>query len=124
MPDRLKSILVDDWENVTKHLQLVSVPAKKPASVILDEYYQHATGSGSRSETETDILDEVIQGLKEYFVEPSAASSFTASNGSNSSMCSRRWKTQLMTLRGKHWQTSTEESTCFACLVSEFAWLV
>lgn len=67
MPDRLKSILVDDWENVTKQLQLVSLPAKFPASVILDEYFTHATGSGMRTNAEIDILQEVIHGLKEYF---------------------------------------------------------
>ncbi|KAL5385992.1 hypothetical protein DPSP01_004427 [Paraphaeosphaeria sporulosa] len=67
MPDRLKSILVDDWENVTKQLQLVSLPAKFPASVILDEYFAHATGSGMRTSAEIDILQEVIHGLKEYF---------------------------------------------------------
>lgn len=67
MPDRLKSILVDDWENVTKQLQLVSLPAKYPASVILDEYFAYATAPGMRSNAETDILQEVIHGLKEYF---------------------------------------------------------
>lgn len=67
MPDRLKSILVDDWENVTKSLQLVSLPAKYPASVILDEYFAYATAPGMRSNAETEILQEVIHGLKEYF---------------------------------------------------------
>lgn len=67
MPDRLKSILVDDWENVTKSLQLVSLPAKYPASVILDEYFTYATAPGMRSNAETEILQEVIHGLKEYF---------------------------------------------------------
>ena len=67
IPDRLKSILVDDWENVTKQLQLVSLPAKYPASVILDEYFAYATAAGMRSNAEIDILQEVIHGLKEYF---------------------------------------------------------
>lgn len=67
MPDRLKSLLVDDWENITKNLQLVQLPATKPAAVILDEYFAFATSTGSRNSTETDILEEVIQGLKEYF---------------------------------------------------------
>ncbi|KAF2624203.1 NuA4 histone acetyltransferase complex, Eaf3/MRG15 subunit [Macroventuria anomochaeta] len=67
MPDRLKSLLVDDWENITKNLQLVQLPSSKPAAVILDEYFAFATSTGNRNSTETDILEEVIQGLKEYF---------------------------------------------------------
>ncbi|KAF2866095.1 MRG-domain-containing protein [Massariosphaeria phaeospora] len=67
MPDRLKSLLVDDWENVTKNLQLVSLPSQKPAGIILDEYLAWTTSTGQRTSTETDILEEVIQGLKEYF---------------------------------------------------------
>ena len=67
MPDRLKSLLVDDWENITKNLQLVQLPSSKPAAIILDEYFAHATSTGNRNTTETDILEEVIQGLKEYF---------------------------------------------------------
>jgi mortality factor 4-like protein 1 len=67
MPDKLKSILVDDWENVTKNLQLVQVPSSKPAGIILDEYFLNATGPNMRSSQETDILEEVIQGMKEYF---------------------------------------------------------
>lgn len=67
MPDRLKSLLVDDWENITKNLQLVQLPSSKPAAIILDEYFAFATSTGNRNSTETDILEEVIQGLKEYF---------------------------------------------------------
>jgi mortality factor 4-like protein 1 len=67
MPDRLKSLLVDDWENVTKNLQLVRVPSSQPAGVILDKYQEHAISTGNRNSTERDILEEVIAGLKEYF---------------------------------------------------------
>ncbi|XPS71876.1 Esa1p-associated factor [Ascochyta lentis] len=67
MPDRLKSLLVDDWENITKNLQLVQLPSSKPAAVILDEYFASATSTGNRNSTETDILEEIVQGLKEYF---------------------------------------------------------
>lgn len=67
MPDRLKSLLVDDWENITKNLQLVQLPATVPAAVILDEYASHITTLGQRGGTELDILEEVVAGLKEYF---------------------------------------------------------
>jgi mortality factor 4-like protein 1 len=67
MPDRLKSLLVDDWENVTKNLQLVQLPSSKPAGVILDEYFQFVSSTANRNSTELDILEEVVSGLKEYF---------------------------------------------------------
>lgn len=67
MPDRLKSLLVDDWENITKNLQLVQLPSNEPAGVILDKYHNHALTVGHKSSTERDILEEVIAGLKEYF---------------------------------------------------------
>jgi len=67
MPDRLKSLLVDDWESITKNLQLVQLPSSRPAGVILDEYQKYAKATGSRNGTELDILEEVIAGLKEYF---------------------------------------------------------
>lgn len=67
MPDRLKSLLVDDWENITKNLQLVQLPSSEPAGVILDKYQEWALSSGSKNSTERDILEEVVAGLKEYF---------------------------------------------------------
>ncbi|KAH7075464.1 MRG-domain-containing protein [Paraphoma chrysanthemicola] len=67
MPDRLKSLLVDDWENITKNLQLVQLPSSEPAGVILDKYQEHAISTGNKNSTERDILEEVIAGLKEYF---------------------------------------------------------
>ncbi|KAF2199603.1 NuA4 histone acetyltransferase complex, Eaf3/MRG15 subunit [Delitschia confertaspora ATCC 74209] len=66
-PDRLKSLLVDDWENITKHLQLVHLPSEKPVGVILDEYYESEKTKRRPGGPESDILEEVIQGLKEYF---------------------------------------------------------
>ncbi|KAF1942032.1 NuA4 histone acetyltransferase complex, Eaf3/MRG15 subunit [Clathrospora elynae] len=67
MPDRLKSLLVDDWENITKNLMLVQLPSAHPAANILDQYFEHAMKTGNRSRAEGDILEEVISGLKEYF---------------------------------------------------------
>ena len=66
-PDRLKSLLVDDWENVTKNLQLVRLPSDKPASVILDEYFEVEKLKRRPGSPEADILEEVVQGMKEYF---------------------------------------------------------
>jgi mortality factor 4-like protein 1 len=67
MPDRLKSLLVDDWENITKNLQLVQLPSAYPAGVILDEYLKHVKDANARTNIEQDIVEEVIAGLKEYF---------------------------------------------------------
>jgi mortality factor 4-like protein 1 len=67
MPDRLKSLLVDDWENITKNLQLVQLPSVKPASVILDEFHEAQRAQRQMGSIELEILEEVIQGLKEYF---------------------------------------------------------
>lgn len=66
IPDSIKAILVDDWENVTKNQQLVPLPAPRPVNTILEDYKEfekpkRQPGPGP------DILDEVIAGLKEYF---------------------------------------------------------
>lgn len=65
--DHLKSILVDDWENVTKNLSLVPLPSKTPVNAILDTYSneeKHKRRSGS---AEADLLEEVVAGCKSYF---------------------------------------------------------
>jgi mortality factor 4-like protein 1 len=68
MPDVLKSILVDDWENITKNLQLVQVPAKTyTVSKILDEYFEQEKSIRGDYSAGANILEEVIAGLKEYF---------------------------------------------------------
>lgn len=71
VPDSLKTVLVDDWENVTRKEQLVPLPRKPNVKDILKEYAEHykATSqarAASRSHT-SSILDEVLAGLKLYF---------------------------------------------------------
>jgi mortality factor 4-like protein 1 len=67
MPDHLKSILVDDWENVTKNLQLAHVPAKIPVNVILDEYLEQERARRGDGTSSFDLLNEVISGMRQYF---------------------------------------------------------
>ncbi|POS85881.1 hypothetical protein EPUL_002864 [Erysiphe pulchra] len=67
IPDHIKAILVDDWENVTKNQQLVPIPAAKPISLILDEYFEHEKKSRVPGSAQADILVEVLAGVKEYF---------------------------------------------------------
>jgi hypothetical protein len=67
IPDHIKAILVDDWENVTKNLQLVPLPAAKPVNFILNDYLQYEKPRRQAGSASADILDEVVAGLKEYF---------------------------------------------------------
>lgn len=73
VPDHLKSILVDDWENVTRNLQLITLPTKPTVNELLDDYlaYEQAETAAGRGRppgsAAADILEEVIAGLREYF---------------------------------------------------------
>lgn len=67
MPDHIKAILVDDWENVTKNQQLVPLPSEHPVNKILDEYLSHERTRRQPGSAQADILEEVIAGLREYF---------------------------------------------------------
>lgn len=67
VPDYIKSLLVDDWEEVTKNLRVVPLPSAKPVNVILDEYYEEEKAKRFEGSADMDLLDEVRQGLKEYF---------------------------------------------------------
>ncbi|GAB1216210.1 MRG-domain-containing protein [Aspergillus floccosus] len=66
MPDNLKSLLVDDWENVTKNQQVVALPAKASVNQILEDYLTEEKTKRA-SEAEVDVLEEVVMGIKEYF---------------------------------------------------------
>lgn len=67
MPDRLKSLLVDDWENITKNLQLVKLPVEVPVSTILDMYAEQEAPKRVVGSAEADILEEIVAGVREYF---------------------------------------------------------
>lgn len=68
VPDSLKAVLVDDWENITRKEQLVPLPRKPNVKAILHAYAEHyqATSHGSRTHN-ASILTEVLAGLKLYF---------------------------------------------------------
>lgn len=63
MAPRLKYVLVDDWENITKKKTLVSVPAPYPVNSILKEY----RASLSIPADAEDVVDEVLDGVRQYF---------------------------------------------------------
>ena len=67
VPDHLKSILVDDWENVTKNLLLLSLPSKNPANKVIDDWFENEAGKRREGSAEMEILEEVHSGLKDYF---------------------------------------------------------
>lgn len=67
VPDFIKSLLVDDWEEVTKNLSLIPLPASKPANMIIDEYFDEEKEKRFPGSAEMDLLEEVRSGLKEYF---------------------------------------------------------
>ena len=67
VPDALKALLVDDWENVTKSQQLVPLPHKYPVNTILAEYQAYEAPKRATGSASADILEEVVAGLKEYF---------------------------------------------------------
>jgi mortality factor 4-like protein 1 len=66
MPDNLKSLLVDDWENVTKNQQVVALPAKASVNQILEDFIAEEKPKRTSS-ADLDVLEEVIMGIKEYF---------------------------------------------------------
>ncbi|KAL9027850.1 MAG: hypothetical protein Q9196_003682 [Gyalolechia fulgens] len=65
--DYIKSLLVDDWEEVTKNLALVPLPAPKPVNTIIDEYFAEEKEKRFAGSAEMDLLEEVVAGMKEYF---------------------------------------------------------
>ncbi|WVQ81183.1 hypothetical protein IAT38_003305 [Cryptococcus sp. DSM 104549] len=69
IPDVLKLVLVDDWENVTKNNQLVTLPRKPHVRELLEEYRQYVTSSKKqdRSARATALLSEIIAGITLYF---------------------------------------------------------
>ena len=67
IPDHLKAFLVDDWENVTKSLQLVPLPAQHSVRDIMDTYLNEERDRRRIGSAEADLLEEIVAGVKEYF---------------------------------------------------------
>ena len=67
VPDHLKALLVDDWENVTKNMSLVPLPSEHPVNEILTTYFEEEKHKRRLGSAEADLLEEVVAGCKEYF---------------------------------------------------------
>ncbi|CAO3658645.1 unnamed protein product [Umbelopsis ramanniana] len=64
IPDVLKGQLVDDWENITKNQQLVTLPRKPNVVQLLHQFKKENTTKDKKEEQQ---MEEVIAGLKLYF---------------------------------------------------------
>ncbi|KAL9059888.1 MAG: hypothetical protein Q9162_000958 [Coniocarpon cinnabarinum] len=67
IPEPLKSLLVDDWENITKNLQLIPLPHPRATVSALLTDWQAREEAKRVNPTDRQILEEVIKGLEEYF---------------------------------------------------------
>lgn len=69
IPVKLKSVLVDDWESVTKDKKLCKLPRAKEQTInaILDNYKTDV--SPDMSLVDQSLLEEYVLGLKLYFNE-------------------------------------------------------
>ncbi|CAI4217218.1 unnamed protein product [Parascedosporium putredinis] len=67
IPDHIKAVLVDDWENITKNNQLVPVPHPHPVNQIIDDYLNYERPHREEGSALADILEETFAGLREYF---------------------------------------------------------
>ncbi|KAI8369735.1 MRG-domain-containing protein [Blakeslea trispora] len=60
MPDTLKGLLVDDWENVTKNRQMLALPRETTVDKILEDFREQCP-------IKDEALEEFIQGVLLYF---------------------------------------------------------
>ncbi|KAI8374028.1 MRG-domain-containing protein [Choanephora cucurbitarum] len=67
IPDTLKGQLVDDWENVTKNQQLVTLPRTITINDVLNRYKRFKKDKKGNRELNEELLDEVLHGLRVYF---------------------------------------------------------
>lgn len=67
LSDNLKSLIVDDWERVSKNCTVVALPAPRPVRQIFNEYTEEEKSKRAGNRLDLDILHEITSGLSEYF---------------------------------------------------------
>ncbi|CAI2172914.1 15259_t:CDS:2 [Funneliformis geosporum] len=67
VPEPLRAILVQDWENVNKSSLFVPLPRKPTVSDIIEHYRISRTKKKGGQETDDGIADEIITGVLFYF---------------------------------------------------------
>ncbi|KAF3905804.1 hypothetical protein AA313_de0205353 [Arthrobotrys entomopaga] len=65
VPEIVKSLLVDDWENVTKNGTLVKLPREITVNQFLADFVENTQHKYTGSQKE--VYDEIIAGLRSYF---------------------------------------------------------
>ncbi|EIM84882.1 MRG-domain-containing protein [Stereum hirsutum FP-91666 SS1] len=68
VPEALKVMLVDDWEAVTKNMQLVTLPRSPTVHELLQEFQAHVFANPSPNLRDPKIvLPTILAGLQVYF---------------------------------------------------------
>ncbi|KAI8878313.1 MRG-domain-containing protein [Backusella circina FSU 941] len=67
IPNSLKSQLVDDWENITKNQQLVTLPRDTNIKHVLALYKKFKKENKGNKELKEELREEVLHGLYNYF---------------------------------------------------------
>jgi mortality factor 4-like protein 1 len=67
VPDELKIILVNDWENITKNNKLVALPSKISVTETLKDFVAYLQSEFNDDESELSILLEITESMKQYF---------------------------------------------------------
>ncbi|KAF3197108.1 Esa1p-associated factor, variant 2 [Orbilia oligospora] len=67
VPEIIKSLLVDDWENVTKNGTLVKLPRDITVTMFLNDYFESTEPSYPAGSQQRQSYEEIIQGLRAYF---------------------------------------------------------
>lgn len=65
--DKLKYLLVDDWEFVTKDRRIIQLPVKNPIKTILQEYTAYEIEVNRPTPEHINIMNEFQIGLSAYF---------------------------------------------------------
>ena len=66
VPDNLKALLVDDWENVTKDKSLVLLPCEHPVDEILTTYFEEEKHKYWLGSAEAELFLNAVTGCKDY----------------------------------------------------------
>ncbi|KAK6345487.1 Esa1p-associated factor, variant 2 [Orbilia javanica] len=67
VPEIIKSLLVDDWENVTKNGTLVKLPRDITVTTFLKDYFEATESSYPSGSQQRQSYEEILQGLRAYF---------------------------------------------------------
>ena len=67
VPDHLKALLIDDWENVTSKKSLVPLPSEHPVNEILTTYFEEEKHKYRLGSAEAELFLDASTGCQDYF---------------------------------------------------------